>query len=35
MDKNGDQRIAVLYAMMFPVIMLGKVIIAQLMVIYF
>jgi putative transport protein len=35
MDKNGDQRIAVLYAMIFPVIMLGKVIIAQLMVIYF
>jgi putative transport protein len=34
-DKNGDQRIAVLYAMIFPVIMLGKVIIAQLMVIYF
>jgi putative transport protein len=35
MDKNGDQRIAVLYAMIFPVIMLSKVIIAQLMVIYF
>jgi putative transport protein len=35
MDKVGDQRIAVLYAMIFPVIMLGKVIIAQLMVIYF
>lgn len=35
MDKNGDQRIAVLYAMIFPVIMLAKVIIAQLMVIYF
>jgi putative transport protein len=35
MEKNGDQRIAVLYAMIFPVIMLGKVIIAQLMVIYF
>jgi len=35
MDKNGDQRIAVLYAMIFPVIMLGKVIIAQLMVIFF
>lgn len=35
MDKNGDQRIAVLYAMIFPVIMLGKVIIAQFMVIFF
>ena len=35
MDKNGDQRIAVLYAMIFPVIMLGKVILAQLMVIFF
>jgi putative transport protein len=35
MDKVGDQRIAVLYAMIFPVIMLGKVILAQLMVIYF
>jgi putative transport protein len=35
MDKNGDQRIAVLYALIFPVIMLGKVIIAQLMVIFF
>ena len=34
MDKMGDQRIAVLYAMMFPVIMLAKVVIAQLMVIY-
>ena len=35
MDKNGDQRIAVLYAMIFPVIMLGKVILAQFMVIFF
>ncbi len=35
MDRDGDQRIAVLYAMIFPVIMLSKVIIAQMMVIYF
>jgi putative transport protein len=35
MDRFGDQRTAVLYAMIFPVIMLSKVIIAQLMVIFF
>ncbi|WP_440712890.1 aspartate:alanine exchanger family transporter [Gordonia sp. FQ] len=35
MGKLGDQRIAVSYAVLFPVAMLAKVLIAQLMVVYF